>query len=267
MRLLGTAAGGIRAQQAALDVDGDNMANVNTTGFKANHTNFAETLATEMRSANVTMNGGQPVGKSLSMGAGVLYNGIGTDFKQGAVKTTDRPLDVAINGSGFFEVTTANGEKAYTRDGNFQVDADGNLCDSNGNLVTLVDEGGNEMPKGNLLLTEGLEIDSNGTVTAMVDGERMSFGQVALALFPNQEGLLKLGSNLYGISPTSGEPQLVSPGTEGTASLQTKALEASNVDLAANMTDMIQVQRAYQMNSRMVSYGDEMWSIANSLRR
>lgn len=266
MRLLGTAAGGIRAQQVALDVVGDNMANANTTGFKASQANFAEALATELRPADTTMNG-EPVGENINVGAGVLYNSISTDFKQGALMTTDRPLDVALIGSGFFEITTPNGEKAYTRDGSFQVDASGNLCDKNGNIITLVDDQGNVMPEGNLLNTEELEIDSNGMVSAMLDGERMSYGQIAIALFPNQEGLQKMGSNLLTTSLNSGDPQLYSPGSEGVGSLKTKALEASNVDLASTMTDMIQVQRAYQMNSRMVSYGDQMWGIANSMRR
>lgn len=265
MRLLGTATGGIRAQQVALDVVGDNMANANTTGFKASQANFAEALATELRPADTTMNG-KPVGENINVGAGVLYNSISTDFKQGALTTTHRPLDVAINGQGFFEVTLANGEKAYTRDGSFQVDASGNLCDKNGNLVTLVDDQGNVIPEGNLLNTEGLEIDSNGMVSAVLDGERMSYGQIAIALFPNPEGLQKMGPNLL-TSLNSGDPQLYSPGSEGVGSLQTKALEASNVDLPSTMTDMIQVQRAYQMNSRMVSYGDQMWGVANSMRR
>ncbi|HVJ49567.1 flagellar hook basal-body protein [Desulfitobacterium sp.] len=266
MRLLSTGAAGIRAQQVALDVVGDNMANANTTGFKASQPDFAEALATELRPANVTLNGA-PVGATLNVGAGVFYNAIGTDFKQGAMMTTDRSADVAINGSGFFEVTTANGGKAYTRDGNFQVDAAGNLCDTNGNIVTLVDDQGNVMPNGNLLNTQELEIGSDGAVTAMLAAQRMSYGQIPLVVFPNQEGLQKMGSNLYGISASSGAAQFAKAGTTGAGSLQSKALEASNVDLAANMTDLIQVQRAYQMNSRMVSDGDQMWGIANSLRR
>lgn len=266
MRLLGTGAAGIRAQQVALDVLGDNMANANTTGFKAGQPDFAEALANELRPAGVTMNG-SPVGANLNVGVGVLYNAIGTDFKEGTLTTTDLSSDVAIKGAGFFEVTTANGEKAYTRDGSFQVDATGNLCDKNGNRVTLVNEQGEVMPDGNLLNTQDLEIGSDGAVTAELDGERMSYGQIPIAVFPNQEGLQRLGSNLYGISPSSGAPLFSKAGTLGAGSLQTKALEGSNVDLAANMTNLIQVQRAYQVNARMITDGDQMWSLANSLRR
>lgn len=266
MRLLGTAAAGIRAQQVALDVIGDNIANVNTTGFKVSHPDFAEALANELRPAGVALNG-SPAGANLNVGAGVLYNAIGTDFKEGAIMTTDRSSDVAIKGPGFFEVTTANGEKAYTRDGNFQIDAAGNLCDKNGNHVTLVDEQRNVMPSGNLLNTQELEIGSDGTVTAVLDGERRAFGQIPIAVFSNNEGLQKMGSNLYGISPSSGALQFSKAGTMGAGSLQAKTLEASNVDLATNMTDLIQVQRAYQLNSRLVSDGDQMWGIANSIRR
>lgn len=266
MRLLGTSTAGIRAQQVALDVVGDNMANVNTTGFKAGQPDFAEALANELRPAGVTMNG-SPVGANLNVGAGVLYNAIGTNFKEGARVTTELSSDVAINGSGFFEVTTASGEKAYTRDGSFQVDAAGNLCDKNGNRVTLVDDQGGVIPDGNLLNTQDLEIGSDGTVTAKLDGERMSYGQIPIAVFPNQEGLQRMGSNLYGVSLSTGAPQFSKAGTLGAGSLQTKALETSNVDLAANMTDLIQIQRAYQMNARMITNGDQMWSLANSLRR
>lgn len=266
MRLLGTAASGIRAQQVALDVIGDNLANANTTGFKANQPDFAEALANELRPAGMTMNGSS-VGANLNVGAGVLYNGIGVDFKQGTFQTTDRPLDAAINGSGFFEVTTANGDKAYTRDGNFQIDAAGNLCDQSGNWVSMVNEQGEALPSGSLLNAQDPEIGSDGVVTANLDGEKMTFGQIPIAVFPNQEGLQKIGSNLYVISPTSGAPQFSQAGTMGAGSIQSKSLEASNVDVAANMTDLIQVQRAYQLNSRMVSNGDQMWGIANSLRR
>lgn len=266
MRLLGTAAAGIRAQQVALDVVSDNIANVNTTGFKSNQPDFAQALASELRPAGMTMNG-LPVGANVNVGAGVLYNGIGIDFKEGTILKTDRPLDTAINGQGLFEVTTANGDKAYTRDGSFQIDAAGNLCDKLGNRVTMVNEQGQVMPSGNLLNAQEPEIGSDGVVTAKLDGERMTFGQIPIAVFPNQEGLQKMGSNLYGISPSSGAPQFSKAGTLGAGSIQSNSLEASNVDVASNMTDLIQVQRAYQLNSRMVSNGDQMWGIANSLRR
>lgn len=266
MRLLGTAAAGIRGQQVALDILSDNIANVNTPGFKASQPDFAETLANELRPAGVTMNGSS-VGANVNVGVGVISNTIGTDFQAGTIVSTGNALDVAIQGPGFFEVTKANGEKAFTRDGSFQIDASGNLCDMNGNVVTMADEQGNGFSGGNLLNANEVEIGSDGVIFGSIDGERTSLGQIAIAVFPNQEGLQRLGSNLYGISPASGAPQYLTAGAGGAGSLQTKALEASNVNLAANMTDLVQIQRAYQMNARMISNGDQMWGLANSLRR
>ncbi|AHF07764.1 flagellar hook-basal body protein [Desulfitobacterium metallireducens] len=311
MRLLGTAAGGIRAQQVAMDVVGDNIANVNTPGFKASQPSFAETLSSELRPEGTTMNGA-PVGDKVNVGAGVLYNAIGTDFKQGTVVPSDNPLNLAIAGDGFFPVQLPNGDTAFTRVGDFSADANGMLVNSEGQVLALripsevpngkvdpsgqvtgvlngenvvlgqvlnkvnapysVDQEGRLIDvQGNLAQTgiilpagaSDLSVSSNGIIRGKVNDVMQTLGVVSIVSFPNQGGLERLGGNLFRRSGagTEGMPIV------GLGTIRSQALEQSNVDLANSMTDLIQVQRAYQMNSRMVSYGDQMWGVANSIRR
>lgn len=262
MRLIGTAASGIRAQQMALDTIGNNMANVGTPGFKANGVNFAETLATQVLTGDPTI-GGNPSGAPLSTGVGVMYNPNRTDFQQGTLVPSDSPLDIAIKGSGFFQIKNSNGVTGYTRAGNFQVDASGLLVDVQGNIV----QPGVSIP---LNATE-LSVASNGEISGTVKGVRTSFGQISLAVFENPEGLQNDGNNVFLQTVNSGAPQFGNPGSSignlvlGT--LQGNSLEQSNVDLATSMTELIKVQRAYQLNGKMVQNGDQMWSIANAMRR
>lgn len=263
MRLLGTAASGIRAEQLALDTIGNNIANVNTPGFKANQVDFAETLSAEIRPAKATL-GGSPVGGAIGVGAGVLFNANGTDFQQGTLAPSDRPLDLGIEGPGFFPVKMADGNTAYTRVGAFQTDASGQLTDMQGNVV---------QPKI-LIPSEAtdLSVTANGEITGVLNGEKKTFGQLQLAGFENPEGLQRIGDNLFVSTGNSGAPQLGQPGSAVNTgfvlgTVKGQSLEQSNVDLATSMTDLIQVQRAYQMNARLVQDGDEMWGIANSMRR
>jgi flagellar basal-body rod protein FlgG len=263
MRLIGTAASGIRAQQVALDTIGNNMANANTPGFKANQMNFAEALSTEVRSGN-SKNAGDTGVATLGVGAGVIYSASGTNFQQGTLASSDRPLDLGIDGSGFFQVETPDGKTGYTRVGAFQVDGSGQIADLQGNVV----QPSISIPTG---ATE-LSVASNGEITGVVGGVKTLFGQILLAGFQNPEGLQRNGNNLFVPTVNSGAPQVGQPGslTAGNQILGTirgQSLEQSNVDLATSMTDLMQVQRAYQMNARLVSDGDKMWGIANTMRR
>lgn len=263
MRLIGTAASGIRAQQVAIDTIGNNIANVNTPGFKANQTDFAEALSTEVRAGN-TKAGGNTGAATLGVGAGVVYNAVGTNFQQGTLAPTDSPLDLGINGSGFFQVMTPDGNVGYTRVGNFKVDGSGQLVDMQGNLV----QPSISIPSG----ARDLSVATNGDVKGVVDGVETLFGQISLAGFQNPEGLLRDGSTVFVPTVNSGAPQVGQPGstTAGNQVLGTirgQSLEQSNVDLAASMTELMQVQRAYQVNARLVSDGDKMWGIANTMRR
>lgn len=262
MRLIGTAASGLRAQQAALDTLGNNLANVNTLGFKANQVDFAEALSTQVTSGN-TQTSGNTGSAALSIGAGVVYNAIGTDFQQGTLAPTDRLWDLGIDGAGFFQVQMPDGTTAYTRVGNFQVDGAGRLTDMQGNIL----QPSISIPSGAANLT----VTPTGTIKGIVSGTETTLGQISLVGFQNPEGLLRNGDSLFVPTVNSGVPQVGQPGTQignlVLGKIRGQSLEQSNVDLAASMTDLVQVQRAYQLNARLISDGDQMWGTANSIRR
>jgi len=328
MRILNTAAAGVRAQQTALDVLGNNVANVNTPGYKAQRVTFAEALASELRPAELEFNN-QPIGEPINVGVGAIVSGISTDFRTGTIINTENPLDLAITGEGFFPVRTPNGDSAYTRVGSFQKDTQGKLVTPEGYILELrlpteamdiyadpegwvrgylngeeqifgrivgaaedegfmggpltVDEQGRPLDaNGNPLslafvIPEGAEdvnISSTGVISATIEGEPQVLGQINLVTFANPQGLLKGGNNLYFVPQApgvTGEEWIGTPGSQvgntTLGNLQTQALEQSNVDMASAMTELIQVQRAYQMNARMITNGDQMWGMANSLRR
>lgn len=263
MRLVGTAASGVRAQQIAIDTIGNNLANANTPGFKANQMVFAEALATEVRSGRINAEDENTV-DTLDVGAGVLTSGIGTNFQQGVLGQTERSLDLGIDGAGFFQVQTPNGEMGYTRAGAFQIDESGQLSDMQGNIV----QTNGLIPFG---ATE-IAVAANGDITGVSNGESMVFGQLVLTGFQNPQGLFRNENNLFVPTVNSGEPQVGEPGNTTADNLvlgtiRSKSLEQSNVDLATSMTDLIQVQKAYQVSARLVQDGDKMWGLANSLRR
>jgi len=262
MRLIGTAASGLRAQQVAMDTIGNNIANVNTLGFKEGQTDFAEALSTEVRSGN-TKNVGNAGAATLGVGSGVAYNAIGTNFQQGTLTPTDRPLDLGIDGTGFFQVKSPDGSTAYTRVGNFQVDGSGKLADMQGNVV----QPSISIPSD----ATNLIVATNGEIKGVVAGAEKIFGQISLVGFQNPEGLQKNADSLFVPTVNSGAPQVGRPGStignQVLGTIQGQSLEQSNVDLATQMTDLMQVQRAYQLNARLVSDGDQMWGIANSIRR
>ncbi len=270
MQILGTAASGLRAQQLALDTVSNNIANVNTVGFKSQEVDFAETLTTQLRPANTVLPNGQVVPNAINVGAGVLYNSTGTDFQPGMVVGTGVSTDIAIDGDGFFQVSLPDGQTAYTRAGNFRLDGSGQLVDPQGNpLMPVI-----KVPAGMSKLT----ISPNGEVRGTnAHGTEQTLGQITLATFPNPESLLNTGDNLYVPSaatgpvqtgapgsPVAGQPGQPYPGNLGL--LRGEALEQSNVDLAKAMTDMIEVQRAYQLNARMIQDGDQMWALANTMK-
>lgn len=331
MRLLGTAASGVRAQQAALDTLGNNIANINTPGYKAKRVEFAEALVAELRPAGMTFNGA-PIGDRISVGAGAVYPAISTDFRQGTFADTGNTFDIGIEGMGFFPVRLENGQSGYTRVGNFQPDAQGKLVNAEGQSLEVrvplevtdlsVDETGKitgflngeqkvfgqvirdtqdgeptDFPVGPLqtdeqgrpldwtggilpaalVIPEGageVSVSPDGTISGLINGTRESLGQVTIASFINPDGLDKGGENLFlmpNVPGVTGAELIGVPGSQvqnqTLGKLRTQALEQSNVDLGTSMTDLIQVQRAYQMNARMITNGDQMWSLANSLRR
>ena len=267
MHLIGISGSGIKAQQIAMDVTGNNVANVNTVGFKAKRMNFAETLDQQvpaLRTVDEEAMYGYGV-ESTMIGVGVMRNAIGANFNQGSIITTGRPFDLAIEGAGFLQILTPDGGIAYTRDGTFSVDAEGWLTDSHGHYVATdawIDPD-----------AKNVAVLGNGDIIGDIDGERVLLGRLDLVTFQNAEGLLNIGQNLYAETVNSGVPWVGEPGTvvgepnQTLGTLRSGALEQSNVSLANEMTTMIQIQRAYQLNARMVSNGDQMWGIANTIRR
>lgn len=260
MRALSTASSGMIAQQTHVDVISNNLANVTTLGFKQDRANFSDLLYQEVHRAGVRLPGGNmtPVGKSV--GSGVRLGTIDKQFTQGALTLTDNPLDMAIQGDGFFQITMPNGRIGYTRAGNFQVDADGNVVTAQGYFFEPAITVPNE--------TVAVEVSETGNVVVF-DGTNSAgsnIGQIELARFINPKGLQSIGGNLYLETDASGQATTGQPGTESYGMIAYKALEESNVEIVREMVDLISAQRAYEVNSNAIKASDEMLRLANNLR-
>ncbi len=251
---LWTAATGMLAQQTALDVTSNNLANVNTIGFKAGRVAFQDLLYVEVNRRLATRQGNE-------MGLGTAVGSVQTQFRQGAFQTTERNLDVAMTGSGFLAVRRPDGSTGYTRSGQLQVDAAGQLTDNVGNIV----QPPIRIPAGAQLDT--FTIQRDGTVNIKVNGQDQRLGQLQLAVFQNPAGLDSAGGNAYLETANSGTPQMVAFETQGAGHLEQGVLEMSNVNAVDEMTSMIATQRAYEAVSKIVSASDEMLQTANNLRR
>ena len=259
LRALSSAAAGMQAQQTKLDVTANNIANVSTGGFKKSRAEFADLMYQTSRPAGAPTGAGANAPGGLEVGLGVRVAATQRMMGQGAILTTNNPLDVSIQGNGFFEVTTPSGETAYTRNGAFKTDAEGQLVTSDGYLVG----GGITIPQG-----AQVTIAADGTVSALIDGDPQpqSLGQLQLANFINPAGLQAAGNNLYKASAASGEAITVPPGTDGAGSLLQGAVEGSNVSVVEEMVDLIAGQRAYEINSRVIKAADEMLGQTAALR-
>lgn len=252
MRALYSAASGMTAQQTRLDTIANNLANVSTTGFKRSRDAFQDLFYQEMAY------GGQgETGTRMELGTGTRVAGIERDQAQGMLIATSNPLNVGIQGDAMFVVETMDGERLYTRDGTFSKDADGMLVTAGGLRV-----GGDiEIPEEAELVT----IDYDGTVHATVgEGQDVVLGQIETVRFVNAAGLFARGNNLFAPTTASGEPIDVEPGA---AQLVQGYLEGSNVDVASELIDMIQAQRAYELNSKVIQAADETLQVAANLRR
>lgn len=261
-RALSIAALGMSAQQKTVDNIANNLANVNTTSFKrstiAFQDLFYQNIATSSRG---TSDGGSGDGPSLQMGHGAKAAATVRNFSQGAMDETGGSLDVAINGAGFFQVEMPDGTVAYTRDGNFTMDSEGRMITQSG--LPLAD--GIDIPED----TIGIQITQEGLVTAKLAGDRgeIDLGQIELAKFVNPGGLSAMGDNLYTQTETSGAPFYSTPGMDGFGTLKQGFLEQSNVEIVTEMVNLIQAQRAYETNSKMVQTAEDMMSMTNSIKR
>jgi flagellar basal-body rod protein FlgG len=251
-------ASGMQAQQFNIDAVANNLANVNTAGYKRSRIDFADLLYRSVATGRTTTD--QPVGAGrLGMGAAVV--GTGKVFTLGDTKQTDGPMDLVINGQGFFEVVMPDGDLAYTRNGAMRLDRDGNLVSQNGYALA----SGIQVPVDS---TQVL-VDADGRVFATVAGEQdpVEIGQIQLANFTNPAGLTPVGDNLYQATDNSGDPVVGLPGENGTGTLAQGFLEGSNVRLIDEMVNLILAQRAYEINAKVVQASDEMLSISNNLYR
>jgi len=261
VRGLYTAAAGMNAQQHNIDVTSNNIANVNTTAFKKDRAEFADLMYQSLNfTANATSeNTNNPTG--IDVGLGVRISGVQKSFLQGSLKQTGNDLDIAIQGKGFFQITDANGEISYSRNGAFKRDSDGAMVNSQGYKL----EPEIVIPSN---LTN-ISIAPDGTVSAMnpTDGSIEQLGQITLVDFINSAGLAPIGNGLYNSTTTSGDAIEGVANTEAFGSLQQGMLESSNVQLVNAMVDLITAQRAYESNSKSLTTTDQMLQQVNQLKR
>jgi flagellar basal-body rod protein FlgG len=255
---LETAATGMSAQETNLDTIANNLANANTVGYKRQQALFEDLLYQTVRAPSVTAGIPAPVG--LQVGAGSRIVATARQFSQGTLNQTGNQLDLAIEGNGFFAVTRPTGDIAYTRAGSLQLDSTGRIVTPDGLPLdpTIT------VPAAATSVT----IASDGTVTAQQSGQTTptSLGQIQLATFPNPSGLEALGHNLFLPTASSGEVTMGIPGTQGRGTILQGSTEASNVDVVTEMIGMIQAQRTYEINSKVVSAANDMLQSATQLR-
>lgn len=260
IKALNTAASGMQAQQTNMDVVSNNLANVNTTAFKKSRAEFEELMYQTIKEPGATtgLNAVSPTG--VQVGLGVKTAATQKSFEQGSIKQTDKPLDMQIEGNGFFVVQMPNGQTAYTRDGSFRKDNQGRIVDKNGNVL----QPEMTIPREAI----GISISAEGVIEVKVnDGpENQILGQVELANFVNPVGLKAIGGNLYVPTAASGAAFQATPGTENLGRIAQGQLEQSNVNLVDEMINMISAQRAYETNSKAVQAADQMLQAINNLR-
>jgi flagellar basal-body rod protein FlgG len=259
LRSLYSAAAGMESQQMNLDVISNNLANVNTTGFKKSKIEFQELLYQTTRAPGADQGSGNVLPTGIQIGQGSRPVATARVFTNGDLSQTGEQLDVAIQGDGFFQVQQPDGSTVYTRDGAFKTASDGRIVTSDG----LPLQGGFQpVPAG----TTNITIGSNGNVTYTTATGSTTF-QVQLARFNNAGGLESLGSNLYKETSASGPAQLGNPNEGGFGSLNQGYLELSNVKVVEEMVNLILAQRAYEVNSKAVQAADEMMQTSNNMKR
>jgi flagellar basal-body rod protein FlgG len=259
LRALYSSSAGMQSQQTNLDVIANNLANVNTTGFKKVKAEFQDLLYQTSRSAGSDQGGGNMLPTSLQIGHGSRLISTSKIFTNGELTQTGERMDIAIQGDGFFEVQLADGTQAYTRDGALKFSSDGRVTTSDG----LPLQGGwQPIPSG----TEQINIAPNGTVTTKGASGTQSF-QIQLVRFANPAGLEAAGRNLFKETGASGTPEIGNAAENGFGELQQGYLEMSNVKVVEEMVNMILAQRAYEVNSKAVQTADEMMQLSNNLRR
>ncbi|MCB0245679.1 MAG: flagellar basal-body rod protein FlgG [Anaerolineae bacterium] len=243
---------GLDAEQTRMSVISNNLANVNTTGFKRDRAVFEDLIYQNVRQAGANSTEDTTLPSGLYLGTGVRTVATQKLHTQGNIVQTNNSFDLAVQGNGFFQITHPDGSIVYSRDGSFGLDASGQIVTQNGYQL----EPAITVPANTLSVTVG----SDGTVSAMVAGNNAptQIGSITLAQFVNPTGLESIGDNLYRESAASGTPQTDTPGTNGVGTLIQGSLESSNVNVVEELVNMIETQRAYEMNSKAISTTDDM---------
>ncbi|MCE2879831.1 MAG: flagellar basal-body rod protein FlgG [Comamonadaceae bacterium] len=248
---------GLDAQQTRMNVISNNLANVNTTGYKRDRAVFEDMLYQNVRQPGGRTDANSQAPTGLMLGTGVRVVATEKIHAQGNMMTTQNPLDMAIAGGGFFQIAQADGSIAYTRDGGFKLSATGQIVTSSGALL----QPAITVPANASALTVGRD----GTVSIeLTGGGNQVLGQIQVARFVNPSGLQSLGQNLLKETPASGPPQVLVPGLGGAGSIVQGAMEASNVNVVEEMVSMIETQRAYEINSKAISAVDGMLKFINN---
>jgi len=261
VRSLYTAATGMMAQQMQIDVVSNNISNVNTIGYKKQRAEFADLFYQTMEYAGTSTSTTTQSPTGINVGLGARPTAVTKIFSQGNFKETGNNLDIAIQGDGFFQVQLPDGRTAYTRDGAFKLDSEGNVVTSDGYKL---------LPNVTLPAdTVQVSIGNDGIISILEAGQTQmqQIGQIQIAKFINPAGLHSLGSNLYIDTSASGDPIVTTPGLDGTGELRQGFVEMSNVQLVEEMTDLITGQRAYDAASKAIVTSDEMLQTVNNLKR
>ena len=248
---------GLDAQQTRMSVISNNLANVNTTGFKQDRAVFEDLLYINMRQPGAQSSSNTELPSGLMIGTGVRTVAKEKQHTQGAIIQTGKSLDMAINGRGFFQISMPDGTTSYTRDGTFQINSTGEVVMANGYKL----EPSITVPEDTLSLTVG----TDGSVSVLTPGQNTPtvIGNITLADFVNPTGLQPMGENLYKESGASGTPVTGEPGLTGLGSIIGGSLETSNVNVVTELINMIETQRAYEMNSKAISTADQMLQYAS----
>ena len=252
MRSLYIAKTGMEAQQTQLDTISHNLANVSTNGYKRSHAVFEDLMYQNLRQAGAATSDQTQLPTGLQVGLGTRAVATSRNLSQGNLQQSSNPLDIAIRGNGFFEVQMPDGTTGYTRDGSFQVSATGQLVTNNGYTV----QPGITIPA----TAQSVTIGNDGTVSVVLPGQALpsTVGQIQVAGFVNPAGLEPKGQNLFAETAASGAPNTGVPGLNGLGTVQQGFVETSNVNVVEELVQMIQTQRAYELNSKAISTSDQM---------
>ncbi|MBN1517217.1 flagellar basal-body rod protein FlgG [Candidatus Sumerlaeota bacterium] len=256
-----TASSGMKVQEYNVQTIAHNLANVNTTGYKKQRAEFQDLLYQTIQAPGGSASSNTTKTSGIEMGLGAKVAGIQRVFTQGSARSTDRQLDVMIEGDGFFRVNLPDGTEVFTRDGALETDADGQLTTIDGDPLA----DGITIPSDAISITIG----QDGTVSVLQAGQTATsqVGQIQLVRFSNPSGLQALGHNLYVETGASGDPLVGTPGEDGLGSLSQGFLELSNVEVVDELVNMITAQRAYEVNSKAITTSEEMLQTASNLKR